>query len=79
MSRLKNYDENDALLEEWMTLSKQKTEIVRRVFSIWDIFGKVGGVANIFKIFATMIFTKYAQISFQTEAVNSLIDVKTVS
>ena len=51
--------------------------INRRILGLWDVFGKVGGIIKVVKLIAGFIFTWYAEITFQFEAIDTFLDVKT--
>ena len=74
--RLVDYTDN-LLYVEWMTLNVREKDLKRRIFGLWDVFAKVGGIINVFKLFASFFFTWYAEITFKIEAINTLLKVHT--
>ena len=51
--------------------------INRRILGLWDVFGKVGGIVNVFHLIAGFVFTWYAEITFQFEAIDTFLEIKT--
>jgi len=60
-----------------MTIAEREKVIVRRIQGLWDVFAKVGGIINVFKMFAAFFFTWYAEITFKVEAINTLLKIHT--
>ena len=65
------------LYVEWMTISEREKIIQRRIHGLWDVFSRIGGIINVFKMFAGFFFTWYAEITFKIEAINTLLKIHT--
>ena len=63
--RLTDFDDNDIVYFEFMTLDNREKVISRTVMGIMDVFGTVGGAASFFTVLFTSIFKKYSRISFR--------------
>ena len=77
MSLLKDYGK-EILYREFMTIDKQKEIVSRRVFNFWDAASKVGGSKSSLVLILYLVFNKYAQTSFELDAISSLSDDKTL-
>ena len=62
---------------EWVTISEREKIIQRRIQGLWDVFARVGGIINCFKMFAALFLTWFAEINFKIEAINTLLKIKT--
>ena len=46
------------VVAEWITLSPSYNRINRRVYGLWEVTGKVGGIASVFTLLSAYLFKK---------------------
>jgi hypothetical protein len=59
-----------------MTLDTMKDEKKRTVMSVWDVFGQVGGIQQVFMVVSVFLLSFYSQITFVIEASDAMFEIK---
>ena len=57
-------------MTEWITLSPVYTRINRRVYGLWEVTGKVGGIAGVLTLLSTFFLSKLSKIDFTISAID---------
>jgi len=62
-----------------MTLDIMEDEIGRTVMGVWDVFGNVGGIQQVFLVVSVFILANYTKINFILEATDAMFKIKSPS
>ena len=65
-----NYNDEDTLLQEWITLDSQEIQILRLVRTLADALSKVGGLQHVIVMVFSYFLLPYGLFNFKTDAFN---------
>ena len=64
-SSIFNYDDDGVVMKEWITLDSGAQMIERKVNSLSDVFGKVGGLQHLLILIFSMLFKHYTFVTYR--------------